>query len=128
MKKVNRTQLAQLLTTNVCEITFVRRRPERAKGRPLTRKMLCSNSMDLLNSQNGKLSLNFRLPGGPKKIDEMKHNVVVAWDIFIQDYINISCDSVYLLKEIPANDEFWKYYNEVLIKMSPDEKLQFMDS
>lgn len=128
MKKVNRTQLAQLLTTNVCEITFVRRRPERAKGRPLTRKMLCSNSMDLLNSQNGKLSLNFRLPGGPKKIDEMKHNVVVAWDIFIQDYRNISCDSVYLLKEIPANDEFWKYYNEVLIKMSPDEKLQFMDS
>lgn len=128
MKKLNRTQLAQLLTNNVCEITFVRRRPERARGRPPTRKMLCSNSMDLLNSQNGKLSLNFRLPGGPKKIDELKHNVVVVWDIFMQDYRNVSMEACYLLKEIPANDEFWQYYNEVLIKMTPEEKLHFMDS
>ena len=128
MQKINRIRLQTLLTSNVCEIVFVRRRPERAPGRPLTRKMLCSNSMDLLNSTNGKLSLNFRLPNGPKQLDEAKHNIVVAWDIFMQDYRNISCDSVFLLKQLPADESFWDYFNKHLYTMSADEKMQFMDS
>ncbi len=128
MQKLNRIRLQTLLQTNVLEIVFVRRRPERSPGRPLTRKMLCSNSMDLLNSTNGKLSLNFHLPAGPKQIDEVKHNVVVAWDIFMQDYRNISADSVFLVRQLPADDSFWDYYNKHLYTMSPQEKMQFMDS
>ena len=128
MQKINRIRLQSLLITNVVEIVFVRRRPERSPGRPLTRRMLCCNSMDLLNSTNGKLSLNFHLPNGPKQIDEAKHNIVVAWDIFMQDYRNISMDSCFSVKQFPADDTFWEYYNNVLLKMSPEEKMTFMDT
>jgi hypothetical protein len=127
MRKVSRLELDNLLNHNACEIVFMRRRPERAPGRPPYRRMLCSNSMELLNSENGIRSLNFRLPG-PKQIDEAKHNVVVAWDIFMQDYRNISCDVVLLVQTIPDDETFWKYYNEVLYPMSANEKMNFMDT
>ena len=128
MQKLNRIRLQTLLTTNVCEIVFVRRSPERAPGKAPTRRMLCCNSMDLLNSINGKLSLNFHLPNGPKQLDEAKHNIVVVWDIFMQDYRNVSTDNVYLVKKIPADDTFWEYYNKNLLQMSAEEKMQFMDT
>lgn len=128
MRRIGRIELSNLLLHNACEILFVRRRPNRAKSRPATRKMLCSNSMELLNSENGIRSLNFHFPKGPKQIDESYHNVVVTWDIFMQDYRNVSMDECFLIKSIPDDDTFWNYYNEVLLKMSPTEKLQFMDS
>lgn len=125
---VNRGELANLLTSNACEIIFVRRRPERAPHRPEIRRMLCSNSMNLLNSINGIRSLNFRLPRGPKKIDEIKHNVVVVWDIMMQDYRNVSMDQCHLRQTVPDDDTFWKYYGDVLLPMSADKKMNFMDS
>lgn len=128
MRKMDRLSLDNKLMNAVCEIVFVRRRPERAKGRPITRRMLCSKSISLLGSPNGKVSLNFRLPSGPKKINESKHNIVVVWDIFMQDYRNVSMDACYLVKEIPATDEFWKYFNEHLYPMSSEQKATFMDS
>lgn len=126
MRKISRLELDRLLINNVCEIRFVRRRPERAPGRPLTRQMICTKSEDLLNSQNGKLSLNYAPPGGPK-IDEKKYNMLVVWDIFMQDFRNVSMENCYLLRKTPANDEFWKYYNEVLLHMDASDKIQFMD-
>lgn len=128
MEKINRSRLQNLLVNNVCEIVFVRRKPERAPGRSNTRKMWCSNSMNLLNSTNGKLSLNFRLPTGPKQIDEVKHNVVVAWDLFMQDYRNISADFCFLIQRIPADETFWEYYNKNLYQMSAEAKMNYMDS
>lgn len=128
MTKVSRIDLSRRLDNNVCEIIFVRRRPERAPGRPITRKMICCNSMSLLNSRNGKLSLNFRLPSGPKQINESFHNLVVTWDIFMQDYRNVSMEYCYLIREHPADETFWKYYNNTLYPMSKEQKLQYMDS
>lgn len=128
MRKLGRSELETMLTHSACEIVFLRRRPERAPERPIFRRMLCSNSMNLLNSENGIRSLNFRLPGGPPQIDEVKHNIVVAWDIFMQDYRNISMDKCFLVKEIPDDDSFWEYYNKVLYPMSPQQKMQFMDT
>lgn len=127
MKKVSRAELDSLLNSNVCEIVFVRRRPERAPGRPLIRRMLCSNSLKLLTSENGKRSLNFRLPRGPKQIDEVLHNVVVVWDIFMQDYRNVSMEACYLVQSIPDDDRFWNYFNNVLYPMSAEQKMRFMD-
>ena len=126
MRKIGRTELDGLLNNNACEIVFLRRRPERAKGRPIFRRMLCSNSMEILNSENGIRSLNFRLPG-PKQVDESKHNLVVTWDIFMQDYRNVSMDACFLVKEI-SNEEFWDYYNKVLYPMPQSQKMQFMDT
>lgn len=128
MRKIGRVELDSLLKNNVCEITFVRRRPERAPGRPIVRRMICSNSISLLDSEDGIRSLNFHYPKGPKQIDEAFHNVVVVWDIFMQDYRNVSMEACYLNKSIPANEEFWKYYNNVLLPMSPQQKLAFMDN
>lgn len=127
-RQVSRGDLANLLEGNACEIVFVRRRPERAPGRPEIRRMLCSNSMNLLNSMNGIRSLNFHLPGGPKKIDEIKHNVVVVWDIFEQDYRNVSMDTCYLRQTVPGDDTFWRYYSDVLLKLTPQQKRNFEDS
>lgn len=127
-RKVSRGELDSLLNNNVCEIVFLRRRPERAPGRPVYRRMLCTNSMQILNSQNGRVSLNFRFPQGPKQINEAKHNVVVTWDIIMQDYRNVSMDDCMLIQEIPANEEFWKYFNEVLYPMSTEQKMSFMDT
>lgn len=127
-RQIQRGELKSLLSSNVCEIVFVRRRPERAPGRPEVRRMLCSNSMNVLNSENGIRSLNFHLPRTGRRVDEVKHNLVVVWDIYMQDYRNVSCDNVYLRQTIPGDDTFWKYYNNVLSKMSGEQKQQFMDS
>lgn len=128
MKKVSRTELDSLLLRNVCEIVFVRRRPNRAPGRPIYRRMLCSKSMRLLNSVDGRLSLNFRFPHGPKQINEAATNIVVAWDIFMQDYRNISMDACYLVQSIPDDETFWKYYNETLLPMTAQQKQVYMDT
>ena len=141
---VSRGELKNLLQHNVCEIVFVRRRPERAPVPPrmYIRRMLCTNSISLLTSYNAKISLNFRLPRTGRRIDEVKHDIVCVWDIFEQDYRNVSIStpeapgtgkgpsgsSCYLRQTIPDDDTFWKYYNDVLIKMTPEQKRNFEDS
>jgi hypothetical protein len=126
MRKIGRTELDRLLANNVCEIFFMRRRPERAPRRPEYRKMVCSTCNEILNSENGVRSLNFRKPEGPKKIDERFHNVVVVWDLFMQDYRNVSMERCYIVQAIPP-ENFWEYYNNVLYTMSANEKMQYMD-
>lgn len=141
---VSRAELDSLLKNNVCEIIFVRRRPERAPVPPRVdiRRMLCTNSFQLLTSYNAKISLNFRLPKTGRRINGPKHDIVCAWDIFEQDYRNISIStpespytnkgpstpSCYLRQTIPDDETFWKYYNDVLLKMTPEQKRNFEDS
>ena len=141
---VSRGELKALLQNNVCEVVFVRRRPERAPVPPraYVRRMLCTNSFGLLTSYNAKISLNFRLPRTGRRLDEAKHDIVVVWDIFEQDYRNVSISTpespftgkgtsagtCYLRQTIPADDTFWKYYNDVLLKMTPEQKRNFEDS
>lgn len=127
MRKVRRAELDRLVANNVCEIFFMRRRPERAPRRPEFRRMLCSNSMEVLRSENGIRSLNFRSPSGLKKLNESFHNIVVVWDIFMQDYRNVSMENCYLVQQIPP-ENFWQYYNKVLYPMSANEKMMYMDS
>lgn len=128
LKKLRRNELQSLLKNNICDLLIVRRRPERAPGRPIIRQMLCTNSMEILNSYNGKTTLNFSGSFEPKKVDERKHNLVVTWDIFMQDYRNVSMDMCYLVQKIPADDNFWKFFNENIFPMSPNEKLRYMDN
>ena len=143
-KLVSRGELSTLLQNNVCEVVFVRRRPERAPVPPRTeiRRMLCTMSYPLLTSYNAEVSLKFRLPKTGRRVDEAKHDLVCAWDIMMCDYRNISISTLespftgkgsstptcYLRQTIPADDTFWKYYNDVLLKMTPEQKLNFMDS
>lgn len=127
MKKLNRAELQRLLQSNICDLLIVRRRPERAPGRPELRQMLCTNSMEILRSENGMRVLNYRGSFNPKKVDERKHNLVVTWDIFMQDYRNVSMDMCYLVQKMPANDDFWPFFNEKIFTMSANEKMRYMD-
>lgn len=128
LKKLRRTELQRLLQNNVCDILIVRRRPERAQGRPEMRQMLCTNSMELLRSENGLRTLNYHGSLEPKKIDEGFHNVVVTWDIFMQDYRNVSMNMCYLVQKMPADDSFWQFFNEKIYPMSANEKMRYMDT
>ena len=129
-RQIERAELKNLLKNNVCEIIFVRRRPERAPVPPRAeiRRMLCTNSLKLLTSYNGKLSFpKFAFPRTGRRMDEETHRIVVVWDIFWQDYRNVSMDSCYLRQTIPDDDTFWKYYNDKLLTMKPETKLHWMD-
>lgn len=127
LKKLTRLELQGLLQNNICDLLIVRRRPERAPGRPEMRQMLCTNSMEILRSENGLRTLNYRGSFNPKKVDEAFHNLVVTWDIIMQDYRNVSMDACYLVQKIPANEEFWKYFNQHIYPMSANEKMRYMD-
>jgi hypothetical protein len=124
--KIDRTRLDNILRNNVCDIRFVRRNPK--KGMAGTRRMLCTKCLDLLNSTNGRISLNYRPPSHSPLINEAAENLLIVWDVFMQDFRNINMNDCYLLKQIPADDTFWKYFNENLYTMSPDDKLNFMNS
>jgi len=90
--------------------------------------MLCTNSLSLLNSAEGRLALNYKRAINMPKFDPTSKNLVITWDIFMQDYrcINmIACD---LIQAIPANKTFWTYFNQKLAGLSAPQKIAFMNS
>lgn len=120
------SELNNLLANNVLDIRFVRR--VQVRGMPATRRMLCTKSNSLLNSNNGLLSLNYRPPVQMPKFNPESEGLVIVWDIFMQDFRNIPAESVMVLNTIPDNDEFWNYFNENLRLMTPQQKTNFMMS
>jgi hypothetical protein len=97
-------------------------------GRSLYRRMLCTNSNNLLLSIDGRLTLNYTPAKGPPKYNHGEKNVIVAWDVLMQDYRTINCQSVDLIRSVPANEEFWDFFRKELVIMTPGQKMMFMDS
>lgn len=118
--------LIQLLNSNAVELKFNRRRPLPNSEQ---RRMLCTNDTNLLMSAQGKIALNWREAPGRLKFDPSKRGLVMTWDIFMQNYRLIPSESVDVISVIKTTppEEFWKYFNEVLAKMSPSDKQQFME-
>ena len=123
---VQRATLDSLLLNNVCDIRFPRRSVK--SGQAPTRRMLCTKSQSLLTSVNGRISLNYFAAKGPPHAYLGPDNLVVAWDILMQDYRNINMNQCDLIQEIPANDDFWIYFNENIYPMSAEQKSNFMNS
>ena len=123
---VQKVTLDSLLLNNVCEVRFPRRII--LAGQAPTRRMLCTMSQTLLNSINGRISLNYFPPKGPPKPYLGPDHLSVGWDIIMQDYRNINMNSCDLIQEIPADDQFWEYFNENIYPMSPAQKFNFMNS
>lgn len=123
--KVTRDQLKNILLDNVCEIKFERRRP--LLGRPPYRRMMATLSYSLLNSTNGRLTLNFRPTIRLPRYNPAQKNLLIVWDIFMQDYRNVNCDDVEVVATIPANEKFWEYFANVMQNMTPQEKLNFQN-
>ena len=122
---INLPALKALLLSNVVEIRFVRKRPK--PGHPQTRRMLCTNSYELLNTIEGKTTLNYRPPRHGKQINEEKNNVATTWDIFMQDYRTINAGQCDLLTTIPI-DGFWDYFKQNIMILSAEDKIAFMNT
>jgi len=124
--KVSLPTLKNILLSNVAEIKFVRKRPK--LGSAPTRRMLCTNNLKLLMSPEGRLALNYRRAINQPKFNPTASNVLITWDIFMQDYRCINMAACNLIQAIPANESFWKFFNERLALLSPNDKLRFMNA
>jgi hypothetical protein len=123
--KVSLPTLKSLLLSNVTEIKFFRKRLK--PGSPPTRRMLCTNSLPLLNSTEGRIALNYKRAIKMPKFDPTQKNLIITWDIFMQDYRCINMQACDLIQAIPANEQFWKYFNERLAMLSAAQKIEFMN-
>jgi len=126
--KVGMSTLRVLLENNVLEIKFKRRNPK--PGSPTTRRMLCTNSPVILQSDAGRETLNFESGNNRIKFNPASKNLVLAWDIFKQDYRFISADNVELVSQMPVTGDgrdFWEYFNNTIYPMTPGEKENFFN-
>ena len=126
--KVGASTLSVLLENNVLEIKFKRRRVK--PGAPATRRMLCTNSSIILKSRPGVESLNYESPSSGPKYSPASKNLVIAWDIFKQDYRAISADNCELISQMPVTGDgrdFWEYFNNSLYPMSSGQKNNFFN-
>lgn len=123
--KVSRNNLLSNLNNKICEIRFVRRMPK--PNSPSTRRMLCCNDLNILNSVNGRTVLNFKPSGKAPRYNTANENTIITWDIFMQNWRTINCDNVDLLNSW-TEDEFWNIFSESFAPMSSNEKIAFMNS
>ena len=129
---VSKGTLQDILDKNVCEIKFLLKRPKSTRYR----RMLCTRAMkDLLDTPNGYKSLKFKKPPAfPTKRFGMTYNwpsypnLLMVWDIFRCDWRVINVQNCNLIWTIPADNKFWEYFNNALLKMTPEQKLSFMAS
>jgi len=129
--KVSIAELTVLLNNSVVEIKFKRRKFK--PGWSMNRRMLCTNNGQLLNSVPGRIALNFKPPTRPPPYNASAHNLVIAWDLFWQQYRAISLDYNDVVSALPVVTEddriqFWQYFNGVLQEMSSSQKTSFMNS
>jgi len=126
--QTNYSQLEMALRNNVCELFIKRRIP--LKDRPVFRRMLCCNSMAFLNSNNGRRVLGYKRPKGLPPFNPREKKLVITWDILMMDFRCINYNECYLVRTYPLAQEreFWKLFNKVYLRMTPSEKLYFMDS
>jgi len=122
---ISRQNLKALLNTSVCEIKFRRRNP--IAGRPLYRRMLCTTSPRILNSLDGRLTLNFRPTSNPPPYNPDQYNLVIVWDILMQDYRCVNMSYCNLIAKIPATKDFWDYFMKEIFPKSVNEKKYWMD-
>jgi len=124
--KVSLPTLKSLLLNNVVEIKFFRRRQK--PGSAPTRRMLCTNSLSLLNSTEGRIALNYKRAIKTPKFDPTSKDLIITWDLFMQNYRCINMAACDLIQAIPANNTFWKFFNEKLAGLSAPQKIEFMNS
>lgn len=123
--KISRPGLLSELNNNICEIRFTRRIPK--DGVPATRRMLCCNNLNFLNSINGRTILNFKPSSSGPRYNTANENTIITWDIFMQNWRTINCDNVDLLNKWDP-DAFWDVFNESFAPLSAEQKLSFMNT
>jgi len=123
--KVSLATLKNLLLNNVVEIKFSRRRPK--PGYPPSRRMLCTNSLPLLYSPEGRIALNYRRAINVPKFNPNAKDLLITWDVLMQDYRCVNMAACNMLNLIPVA-QFWNFFNNKLSLMSAGDKVRFMNS
>lgn len=97
--------------------------------------MLCTSAQNILNSLDGKLTLNYRATYPVPYRHDIHHfydldkkNLVILWDIIMQDYRAINMSFCNLIARVPANQAFWDYFRDNIYHKSPAEKTMWMNS
>ena len=106
--KVSLATLKNLLLNNVVEIKFSRRRPK--PGYPPSRRMLCTNSLPLLYSPEGRIALNYRRAINVPKFNPSAKDLLITWDVLMQDYRCVNMAACNMLNLIPVA-QFWNFFN-----------------
>jgi hypothetical protein len=126
---ISRENLKALARTHVCEIKF--RRRNIITGKPLYRRMLCTSAQNILNTIEGRLTLNYRPTTSPpftnRAYNPDQHNLVILWDIIMQDYRAINMSFCNLIARVPANEKFWEYFRDNIYQKSSAEKMAWMN-
>ena len=117
--------LISMLNDGVVDITFSRTIP--VKGKSPTRRMYASQCSQILSSNNGRITLNYRPPTKTAPYNAQSKGLVVVWDILMQDYRTINPNNVTINTYIDA-DDFWEYFNANIFNMTGDEKIAFMNA
>jgi hypothetical protein len=116
--------LYQSLLNNVVDVRFLRRR--QIPGVGPVRRMLCTNNSALLTSPNGRIVLNYRTPSKAPAFNAAAKNLIITWDIIMQDFRIISLDDCDIIRTFPPADEFWNFFNEEIFIMSTQQKIAYM--
>lgn len=126
--RVSRQGLAMLLLNHVVELRFRRRIIK--DGFNIQRRMLCTNDQKLLLSSPGQQVLNYKPPTKALSYDPKQKNLLPVWDIFMQNYRMVSCETVDVVSVIKSTppDEFWKFFQEKILPMNALGKAQFMNN
>jgi len=139
MAGISRDGLKSSAFKNVLEIVFVRRDKNR---RPTVRRMLMTLDPLLLNSELGKKILRFRKPRNAPAYNAASKNLLVVWDIIMQDWRSVPLESIRIARTIPtrsqknlnnvlenkkAQHDFWEYFNGTVLKWTPAQKSAFID-
>jgi hypothetical protein len=122
------SSLRQLLESNVVELKFTRKKI--VPGRTPTRRMLASLNQTILDSNLGRTIFNFKAPTSQPAYNADSHDLVVVFDMFMQQWRAIPANTTEIIRVIPSDpaEDFWTYFNDVLSKMSGDQKAAFMNS
>lgn len=92
---ISPSTLNTMLLANVVDLSFIKKDGS-------TRRMTCTKSAPLLSSFEGRTYLNYREPKGPSR--NLPYNLVVVWDIDIQDYRIVNSNTVNIEGVIPIEN------------------------
>ena len=127
--RLGRTALWMLLAKNACELRF-RRRIEKP-GFGDYRRMLCTSDMGLLQSAAGRQIFHFQSPIHHLKYSPASKNLIVTYDLFMQNWRMVNCndvEAIAIISTYPDPTKFWEYFNLRLNGMSATHKAQFMNT
>lgn len=85
--------------------------------------------MTFLMLPQWKVVLNYRFPKTLPKYNPKDKNVIITWDILMQDFRVIPCDSVEVVQVYKATEEaFGPVFNKLFYPMTPQQKMKWMDA